>query len=418
MMYARQMERMELNKLRLESEKKEQDLELLRKTADLREAELLNRELEKNRALQELLLAEERLAAERKDREIKDLKVQQQLQESELKRGELEQEKQKQEIRVLTQEKEISELNLQKIRSRNLFLAGATLLSLIILVIIIRSWRYARKVNRVLFDQRNKIQQQKEAIESQYDIIKIEREKSEKLLLNILPEETAAELKENGYATPRHYDKVTVLFTDFVGFTQVSEKMTPQEIVRELDYCFLEFDRIIDRHNLEKIKTIGDSYMCAGGIPLANDTNPWDVVHAALEIRDFMDTARKARESKGEAYWQLRIGVHTGPVVAGVVGKNKFAYDIWGDAVNTASRMESSGEAGKVNISGKTYEIVNKHFHCTYRGKVKAKNKGEVDMYFVEGPLETTIRNLPLLKSQQKNPHSPDSDKSSTHFEL
>jgi len=386
MIYTRQLERMELNQLRLESDKKEQEVELLKRTTDLQASELQNRELEKDRAMQELLLAEERLAAERKDREIKDLKVQQQLQESELRRSELETIRQKQEIQVLTQEKQITELNLQKVRARNRFLAGIMLLALISLALIIRSWRYTRKTNRTLSTQRNKIQQQKEAIESQYEIIKAEREKSEKLLLNILPEETAAELKEKGYASPQHYDKVTVLFTDFVGFTQVSEKMTPQQIVRELDYCFLEFDKIIDKHNLEKIKTIGDSYMCAGGIPVANDSNPEDVVSAALEIRDLMDRIRDARAGQGEDYWRLRIGVHTGPVVAGVVGKNKFAYDIWGDAVNTASRMESSGEAGKVNISGATFEIIKDRFECTYRGKVKAKNKGEVDMYFVEGP--------------------------------
>jgi len=389
MIYTRQLERVELRGLRLESEKKEQELELLKKTADLQEATILNQDLEKNRALQELLLAEEKLATERKDREIKDLKVQQQLQESELRRAELEQIKQNQEIQVLTQQNEISELNLQKVRTRNRFLAGVIVLALIILVIIIRSWRYARKINRILSNQRNKIQQQKEAIESQYDLIKIEREKSEKLLLNILPEATAAELKEKGYASPQHYDKVTVLFTDFVGFTQVSEKMTPEGIVQELDYCFMAFDKIIDKHKLEKIKTIGDSYMCAGGIPVANESNPFDVVSAALEIREFMDAESKARELKGELYWKLRIGVNTGPVVAGVVGKNKFAYDIWGDAVNTASRMESSGEAGRVNISGTTFEIVKDHFECGYRGKIKAKNKGEVDMYFVEGIKKT-----------------------------
>lgn len=386
MLYSRQVERLELNQLRLEAERKAQEVELLKKTTALREAELINTKLEKDRALQELLLAEERLAAERKDREIRDLKVQQQLQESELRRRELEQARQEQEIRVLLQEKEIDELNLQKVRARNRFLAGLILLAMVILVIVVRGWRYARKTSRMLEDQRNKIHQQKEAIESQYDIIFQEREKSEKLLLNILPAETAAELKEKGYASPRQYERVTVLFTDFVGFTMVAEKLTPEEIVGELDYCFLEFDRIIDRHKLEKIKTIGDSYMCAGGIPVANDTNPVDVVMAALEIRDFMEATRKAREDRGEAYWQLRIGVHTGPVVAGVVGKNKFAYDIWGDAVNTASRMESSGEAGKVNISGATYEIIKDRFVCNYRGKIKAKNKGEVDMYFVEGP--------------------------------
>lgn len=386
-LYTRQVERMELTRLRLESEKKEQEVELLKKTTQLQESQIQNQELEKNKTMQELLLAEEKLATERKDREIKDLKVQQQLQESELRRADLEKEKQQQEIRVLTQEKQISDLKFQKIRTRNRFMAGIVLLVLLVLVIVIRSWRYARKTNKTLAFQRNKIQQQKEAIESQYEMIKVEQEKSEKLLLNILPEETAAELKEKGYASPQHYDMVTVLFTDFVGFTMISEKMTPEGIIGELDYCFLEFDRIIDRHNLEKIKTIGDSYMCAGGIPVANATNPEDVVAAALEIRDFMDNTKKARESRGETYWQLRIGVHTGPVIAGVVGKNKFAYDIWGDAVNTASRMESSGEAGKVNISGFTYELIRDKFDCQYRGKIKAKNKGEIDMYFVEGPM-------------------------------
>ncbi len=219
-------------------------------------------------------------------------------------------------------------------------------------------------------------------------IIEYEKERSDKLLLNILPEETAEELKEKGTATPKHYEMVSVLFTDFKGFTNIAEKLTPAELVGELDKCFLEFDKIIDRHNLEKIKTIGDAYMCAGGIPVANTTNPIDIVKAGLEIRKYMEQLKIEREEKGLDYWELRIGIHTGPVIAGVVGKNKFAYDIWGDAVNVASRMESSGIPGKVNISGTTYSLVRDHFECTYRGKVKAKNKGEVDMYLVERELD------------------------------
>jgi len=203
--------------------------------------------------------------------------------------------------------------------------------------------------------------------------------------LNILPEETAEELKEKGSATPKHYDKVSVLFTDFVGFTHIAARLTPEALVLELNKAFLAFDGIIDKYNLEKIKTIGDAYMCAGGIPVSNDTNPIDIVHAGLEIQQLMEKMKKEKELQGEAYWEIRLGIHTGPVVAGVVGKNKFAYDIWGDAVNTASRMESSGKSGKVNISGETYELVKNHFECTYRGKVLAKNKGEIDMYFVEG---------------------------------
>jgi adenylate cyclase len=384
-LYERELQGMELKNLRIEGEKKQQELELLRKTADLQNVTIQNQELEKNRTLQELLLAEEKLAAEKKDREIKDLKVEQQLQESELKRNELEQIRKDQEIQVLTKDKELNELTIQKIRARNIFLAGIVLLSLIILGLMIRWLLYSRKTNRILSDQRNKIQQQKEAIESQYDIIFEEREKSEKLLLNILPEETATELKEKGHAIPRHYTKVSVLFTDFVGFTKVAEKMTPEELINELDTCFMAFDHIIDKHNLEKIKTIGDAYMCAGGIPVENDSNPLDAVAAALEIKAFMDRTTIERNKEGKEYWQCRIGIHTGQVVAGVVGKNKFAYDIWGDAVNTASRMESSGEANRVNISGTTYELVKDHYHCVYRGKVYAKNKGEIDMYFVEG---------------------------------
>ena len=215
-------------------------------------------------------------------------------------------------------------------------------------------------------------------------IIEDEKDRSEKLLLNILPHETAEELKEKGSATPKHYDMVSVLFTDFKGFTTIAEKLTPQQLVEELNQCFMEFDKIIDRNNLEKIKTIGDAYMCAGGIPVANETNPVDIVKAGLEIKAYMEKLKSDRESQGKDYWELRIGIHTGPVIAGVVGKNKFAYDIWGDAVNTASRMESSGIPGQVNISGTTYELIKDHFNCNHRGKIQAKNKGEIDMYIVE----------------------------------
>jgi len=383
-LYEREIQGMEVKNLRIEGEKKQQELELLRKTADLQTITIQNQQLEKNRALQELLLAEERLAAEKKDREIKDLKVQQQLQESELKRQELEQIRQQQEIQVLTKDKELKELAYQKVKARNIFMAGIILLGFVILVLMIVWLRYMKRTNLTLHNQRNKIQQQKEALESQYEVIVEERAKSEKLLLNILPEETAAELKETGKAVPRHYEKVSVLFTDFVGFTHVAEKMTPEELIGELDLCFMNFDRIIENHGLEKIKTIGDAYMCAGGIPVANDTNPFDAVAAAMEIREFMDRTREERKREGKEYWQCRIGIHTGKVVAGVVGKMKFAYDIWGDAVNTASRMESSGEPNRVNISGSTYLFIKEKYHCVYRGKVYAKNKGEIDMYFVE----------------------------------
>lgn len=210
-----------------------------------------------------------------------------------------------------------------------------------------------------------------------------EKERSDELLLNILPSETAEELKNYGKASPQHYEKVSVLFTDFKDFTKVAEKLSPQELVAELDRCFVAFDEIVVRHRMEKIKTIGDAYMCAGGIPTANNTNPTDAVLAGLEIIEFLEGVKAEKEAKGEPYFTIRVGIHTGQVVAGVVGKKKFAYDIWGDAVNLASRMESSGEPGKVNISGETYELVKSRFNCEYRGKVYAKNKGDVDMYFV-----------------------------------
>ncbi|MCB1175968.1 MAG: hypothetical protein KDK36_00180 [Leptospiraceae bacterium] len=211
------------------------------------------------------------------------------------------------------------------------------------------------------------------------------QKKSDELLLNILPSEIANELKINGLVEPKEYELVTVLFTDFKGFTLAAEKMPPDKLVDELDNCFRQFDEITMRNNLEKIKTIGDAFMCAGGIPMSNTTNPIDAVMAALEIKELMDKLRKEKESKGEPFWEIRIGLHTGPIVAGVVGMKKFAYDIWGDTVNTASRMESSGEPGKVNISVDTYDHVKDFFDCEYRGKIPAKNKGTIDMYFVHG---------------------------------
>jgi adenylate cyclase len=222
----------------------------------------------------------------------------------------------------------------------------------------------------VIYRQRNKISKA--------------RKRSDELLLNILPVEVAEELKEKGEAEAKHFDEVTVMFTDFKGFTQISEKLSPQELVSEIHSCFKTFDYIIGKYNIEKIKTIGDSYMCAGGLPVANKTNAEDVVNASLEILHFMQKHLDERKNSGKEIFEIRIGIHTGPVVAGIVGVKKFAYDIWGDTVNIAARMEQNSEAGKINISGATYELVKDKFICTHRGKIQAKNKGEIDMYFVE----------------------------------
>ncbi len=240
----------------------------------------------------------------------------------------------------------------------------------------------------------NQVQSQKELLEVQvrertYEVIKqkelleVEKEKAEKLLLNILPYETAEELKSKGKATARQYRMTSIMFTDFKSFTKIAETIDPQELVAELDNYFIKFDEIIEKHDIEKIKTIGDAYMCAGGIPLRNKSNPIDIVLAGLEIQRFMTHYHKLKGQEGKTGWGLRIGIHTGSVIAGVVGIKRFAYDIWGDSVNIASRIEAAGDVGKVNISGTTYELVKEFFTCEYRGKIKAKNKGNIDMYFV-----------------------------------
>lgn len=218
-------------------------------------------------------------------------------------------------------------------------------------------------------------------------VLQIEKDRSESLLLNILPTEVAEELKATGTANAKQFDHVTVMFTDFKGFTQISEKLSPTELVAEIHTCFKAFDNIIGRHNIEKIKTIGDSYMCVGGLPVSNTTHAEDIVRAALEIQQFMEQQAKQKAAAGKEIFELRIGINSGQVVAGIVGVKKFAYDIWGDTVNIASRMESSGEAGKVNISESTYELVKDKFTCVHRGKIEAKNKGDIDMYFVESIL-------------------------------
>jgi adenylate cyclase len=207
-----------------------------------------------------------------------------------------------------------------------------------------------------------------------------ERVKSEKLLLNILPPKVAAELKSKGVTKARQFEHVTVLFTDFVNFTQAGEKMSPQALIDELHTCFKTFDEITARYNIEKIKTIGDAYLAVAGLPVADPEHAEHVVGAAIEINKFMES-RYAH--LGDKTFQIRIGIHSGSVVAGIVGVKKFAYDIWGDTVNTAARMEQNSEAGKVNISQTTYELVKDKFNCTYRGEIDAKNKGMMRMYYV-----------------------------------
>jgi class 3 adenylate cyclase len=216
----------------------------------------------------------------------------------------------------------------------------------------------------------------------------IEKRVSESLLLNILPGEVADELRAKGLVSPKYFEDVTILFTDFVGFTLSTEKLAAEELVELLHDYFTAFDQIVARYRLEKMKTIGDSYMCISGLPMRNPAHPVDMVMAAFEM---LEAVRQRQRPERLAQWKVRIGIHTGPVIAGVVGINKFAFDIWGDTVNYSSRMESSGEANRINLSERTYSRVKDFFACEYRGKVQTKEKRELDMYFANGILPTLL---------------------------
>ncbi len=239
------------------------------------------------------------------------------------------------------------------------------------------------KAQKVLLE--DLVRERTKEVSQQKELLEVEKDKAEKLLLNILPAETAEELKAKGKATARKYRMTSIMFTDFKSFTKIAEQIKPEDLVAELDNYFRKFDEIIEKYDVEKIKTIGDAYMCAGGIPIRNKSNPIDVVLAGLEIQRFMKDYNKTKVKKGEKGWGLRIGVHTGSVVAGVIGSKRFAYDIWGDSVNIASRIEAASAVGKVNVSGVTYELIKEFYTCEYRGEIKAKNKGKIDMYFVHG---------------------------------
>jgi class 3 adenylate cyclase len=214
--------------------------------------------------------------------------------------------------------------------------------------------------------------------------IKQERDRSDALLLNILPARIAEELKATGHAPAREVQGVSILFTDFHEFTRLSERMSPTELVAEIDACFKAFDAIAARHRLEKIKTIGDAYMCAGGLPDPRPGSARDAVLAALEMQDWLMERGAQRDAQGLPFFRMRAGIHTGTVVAGIVGESKFQYDVWGDAVNTAARMEAAGQVGEVNISEATFLLIRDEPGLGFRprGRLQAKGKGELAMFF------------------------------------
>jgi adenylate cyclase len=213
--------------------------------------------------------------------------------------------------------------------------------------------------------------------------LKVEKEKSELLLQNILPIPIINELKEKGIIVPNDYESVTLLFTDFEGFTQLTSSMPPGELVAELNEIFKNFDMIIHKYGLEKLKTIGDSYMIGGGFPIETKDHAVKIVKAAIDMLDVVE----GRNANSKYKWKMRAGVHSGNIVAGVVGKIKYSYDVWGNTVNVANKMERLSLAGKINITAATYELIRDEFDCEYRGIAELSENESIEMYFVNSPL-------------------------------
>ncbi|MBO7572890.1 MAG: HD domain-containing protein [Bacteroidales bacterium] len=254
-------------------------------------------------------------------------------------------------------------------------------LCFIVITMLIVAWRN-------IVHTREKYRLEK-LVERRTNDLVLQKEQTERLVKKLLPQNTVTELQQTGNATSKKYDMVTVLFSDIQGFTKIAASTNPEELIKYLNELFVSFDNIISKYNIEKIKTIGDAYMCAGGMPNRDATNPVEVVLAGMEMQRALDELNKKHDLK----MKMRVGIHTGPVVAGVVGAQKIEYDIWGDTVNIASRMESHGEVGKVNISEETYRHVKEFFKCEPRGRMDVKNKGEMEMYFVNGILEELSEN-------------------------
>ena len=288
--------------------------------------------------------------------------------------------KKEDQIGLLEKEAMIQELNEKRQRNFTYVIAIALFLFVLLALGLYRRYKFIQETN---------------------SIIESEKNRSENLLLNILPEETAQELKVSGKVKAKKFDSVTVLFSDFKGFTHFAKNLSPEELVKSVDYYFSKFDEIMDKYDLEKIKTIGDAYMCAGGLPFESADHAVRMIMAAFEMEKFVTESKELKSSDNITHFDVRIGINTGPVVAGVVGTKKFAYDIWGDTVNVASRMESMSEPGRINISEDTYALVKDIFNCSYRGEIDVKNRGIMKMYFVN-----SVKNqdkLPIIEEVELN---------------
>ena len=272
-------------------------------------------------------------------------------------------EKKEDQIGLLEKESQIQQLKDKK--QQTIIYASAIAIFLVFLLALglYRRYHFIRQTNRIIEEEKNR---------------------SDRLLHNILPEETALELKENGKVQAKKFDSVTVLFTDFKGFTEYAKNLSPEELVSSVDYYFSKFDEIMEKYGMEKIKTIGDAYMAVGGLPFQTNDHAYKMLLAAFEIAQFIEESKQIKKDD-ITHFDIRIGINTGPVVAGVVGIHKFAYDIWGDTVNVASRMETLSNPGRINISENTYELVKDVFQCKYRGEIEVKNRGMMKMYFVNG---------------------------------
>lgn len=358
---------LEKEALSLSNEKKEQELALTKRKKELELEKIRVSELDAIRIKNELELANEKLLLDRKQQEYV---LFQKLKEIELDSLEDEKKQIEQNRQLLEQQNAITELELsnkeKEIAQQKEFKRSVTIISILGLLLLLTALGGVLKLR-----QSNKI-------------INQERQRSDDLLTAILPEETAEELKTSGKALPKSYDSTTVMFTDFTGFSKISKGWPPEDIIKELEICFQTFDDITEKYNLERIKTIGDSYMCAGGLPIPNKTHIDDTIKAAIAMQEWIISRKEEKKQQGLDYWGMKVGIHTGPVVAGVVGNKKFAYDIWGDTVNIASRLEQMAEEGTINISKSTKDGYNLSMSCKDRGIINTKGVGDIQMYTID----------------------------------
>ncbi len=347
----------QIMQLRLESENGQKQLQL--------------EQAESKAKLQALQLQQAQLEADKKAREVEILKASEENARLLLEQQKLQESQVVKDLQIAEEKNRVQKLQLEQRKANSQKLLLIILFAFVLAIFMIFAWLQTRKKNKLLGKSKEEI--------------KLERDRSDALLLNVLPESTANELKQNGRATPRMFESATVFFSDFQSFSALSKDYDPEELIGELELFFSGIDEIIAKYGIEKIKTIGDAYMCASGLPTPNADHAESMIKAALEIIAFTQNVHQQQIARGKKPWHLRIGINSGPVVAGVVGTHKFIYDVWGDTVNLASRLESTSEADRINISQNTFDLVKDVVNTTYRGEIEIKNMGIVPMYFVDG---------------------------------